>query len=92
MALILSGNALHEADPARYAVAQSAYCEGLQRDLRAYNAYWDAYEGEIAEASDQLNDSYLKFNAQQSGIRSYGEAVDLLLAWKIPVGTSPVVS
>ena len=31
---------------------------------------------------DQINDSYLKHNQQESGVQSYGMMVDLLLAWR----------
>ena len=36
--------------------------------------------GSAADAEEIVNDAYLKANSQSSGIRSYGEMVDLLLA------------
>ena len=52
------------------------------RDLRGYNEYWDRYDGQVEAAVDQLNDGYLKHNQQESGVKSYGMMVDLLLAWR----------
>lgn len=80
-ALIRCGNALHAADAARYAaIAHDCYSDGMRRDLADYNAYWAAFEGPAREAADAANDGYLKHNAQPSGVQSYGESVDLLLA------------
>lgn len=81
LALITSGNALHDADPDSYAQLRSTYSDAMERDLAHYNAYWARYDGPIAEGMDRINDGYLKFNSQQSGVKSYGEMVDLLLAW-----------
>jgi len=81
-ALIHCGNALHSADTERYAAACQSYSDALWRDFSAYNAYWKAYEGKAEEIATEANDNYLKHNAQPSGVRSYGESVDLLLAYR----------
>ena len=39
------------------------------------------YEGQVEEAFDSINDSYLKFNLQENGVKSYGMMVDLMLAY-----------
>jgi len=80
-ALILAGNALCKADSARYLAVTVAYGDAVWRDLAAYDAYWRAFDGEVRESADKRNDVYLKHNAQQSGILSYGESVDLMLAY-----------
>lgn len=80
-ALIAAGNALHDADEERYNALVDAYSDAIWRDFSDYNAYWKAFSGEIRQIAEQRNDAYLKHNAQQSGIQSYGEAVDLLLAY-----------
>jgi hypothetical protein len=80
-ALIIAGNALFDADSTRYLAATETYGDAIWRDLSAYSAYWKAFSGEIRESADRRNDAYLKHNAQESGIKSYGEAVDLLLAY-----------
>ena len=35
----------------------------------------------VEEAFDSINDSYLKFNLQENGVKSYGMMVDLMLAY-----------
>lgn len=83
LALIHCGNQLYKADPAAYqAVWEAYYTQGMIRDLRQYNAYWDGYEGKVEAVVDQINDGYLKHNQQESGVQSYGMMVDLLLAWR----------
>lgn len=81
LALIYAGNALNEADPARYRqVWQECYTPGVISDLAAYNAAWEPYEGQAAEVHERVNDAYLKANNQSDGVRSYGRMVDLLIA------------
>ncbi|OON93433.1 MAG: hypothetical protein ATN32_08960 [Candidatus Epulonipiscium fishelsonii] len=50
-------------------------------DLNYGNDFWDQYEGEVQEASQQINNSYLKANGVKAGTESYGEVVDLLLSY-----------
>lgn len=85
-ALILAGNALYRADATRYLAAVEHYGDALWRDLEDYDAYWRAFDGEVRESADKRNDAYLKHNAQQSGILSYGESVDLMLAFNAKQG------
>ena len=87
-ALIVAGNALYSADSARYLAATETYGDAIWRDFSAYNAYWSAFSGEVRQSADRRNDAYLKHNSQPSGIRSYGEAVDLLLAYDAKFGGS----
>jgi hypothetical protein len=87
-ALIVSGNALYKADSQRYLDAAETYGDAIWRDLTAYNQYWAAFDGEVRESADRRNDAYLKHNAQPSGILSYGESVDLLLAFQEKYGKS----
>ena len=51
-------------------------------DIYANNAFWESYEGKIAEAADKINDTYLKANHQTDGVKSYGRVVDLMLAFR----------
>ena len=53
----------------------------INRALTANNRFWDQYEGKIAEAATQANDTYLKMNNQEEGVKSYGRVVDLMLAY-----------
>jgi len=81
-ALIVAGNALFEADSERYLAATSTYGDAIWRDFSAYNDYWDSFDGEVKQSADRRNDAYLKHNSQPAGILSYGESVDLLLAFE----------
>ena len=87
-ALIVAGNALYDADSARYLAVTETYGDAIWRDFTAYNAYWDAFSGEVRQNADRRNDAYLKHNSQPSGIKSYGEAVDLLLAYAEKFGNA----
>jgi hypothetical protein len=81
MALVHAGNQLSRSDPEAYRALWNTYCDGLVRDLRDYSAYVQTYEGPVNETMTQVNDQYLKYNQQTSGVKSYGEMVDLLLAY-----------
>lgn len=88
-ALIVSGNALYKTDAQRYIDCANSYGDAIWRDLKDYDAYWDAFEGDVQQSADKRNDAYLKHNSQPSGIQSYGESVDLLLAFYEEYGISP---
>ena len=45
-----------------------------------YYAYLK-YESPLQDISDEINDTYLKTFSEESGIRSYGEVTDYLIAW-----------
>lgn len=81
LALIHCGNKLYAADKEKYSALYAAYNEGVVRDIRSNNAYWDSFEGPVEEAATTLNDNYLKFNQQEDGVKSYGMMVDLILAY-----------
>ena len=81
LAWIYSGNALYAQDPQSFREVRDGLCAQAIRDLEGHNAYWNSYEGAVAEVSDRINDTYLRANAQDDGTRSYGRMVDLLLAW-----------
>jgi hypothetical protein len=52
-----------------------------QQDMRFSAAYWQRFAGPVSELSRNINDYYLKANAQPEGVKSYGGMVDLLLAY-----------
>ncbi|MPN48555.1 hypothetical protein SDC9_196165 [bioreactor metagenome] len=81
LALIYCGNALASADNALYSKLWQTYTAGMVRDLSNNSAYWDSFEGPVEEAVNNINDSYLKANAQPEGVKSYGRMVDLMLAY-----------
>lgn len=80
LAFIYASNALYDTDRDAASQLYATLSEGVQRDLRANSEYWKQFEGPVAQVSTSLNDSYLKANHQESGVKSYGAMVDLLLA------------
>ena len=82
LALIYSMNALYSADPEGWYELRIKYPAYLDADMRAQNEYVDSHDTKVAEVSDKVNDTYLKLNDQQDGVRSYGKMVDLLLAYR----------
>lgn len=87
LALINAMNALSKEDKDLYRELYGSYSEGLKRDLTAYNEFYKPYEGEVEKAATKVNDTYLKSNGQVSGVKSYGEMVDLLLEQFIQTGS-----
>ncbi len=81
MALIHAGNALYARDAELYDEVREIFSEQVERDLADHSSYWRAQEGPAQEAVEELNDAYLKSQGEKSGIGSYGEMVDLLLAF-----------
>lgn len=73
---------LSKADPQRAAAIAADVSDAVLRDLRFEDEYWEKYRNTVtAEVSDKVYNGYLKSNNQQSGTQSYGEMVDLLLAY-----------
>ena len=85
LALINCTNKLYEADSDAYFEVYSLYGDGIKRDLADYNKYWKQFEGPVEETFENLNDSYLQFNNHESGVNSYGEMVDLVIAYYFDV-------
>lgn len=80
-ALVVSGNALYDANKELYLHVSLKYSEGVLADLLANNLYWEKFEDSvISETANKINDTYLKVNNQIDGVKSYGRMVDLLLA------------
>lgn len=76
-----AGNALAAQDRERFMELRNQLAPQALEDLQANNAYWDQYEGKVAEVANQINDTYLKLNDQTDGVKSYGRVVDLMLAY-----------
>ncbi len=80
-ALILSSNALYATDPQLYDEVRPYFSDGVRRDLADNSRYWAQFKDtKASEIGEKMNDTYLKANAQSDGTKSYGRAVDLLLA------------
>ncbi len=80
---VYAGNALAGADRESFLELRNQLDERAIRDMQENNAFWAQYEGEIAEAANQVNDTYLKINRQEDGVKSYGRMVDLMLGYQI---------
>lgn len=83
LALIHSMNKLYEADRDLYYELRSTYSEGINRDLDNNSLYWQQFESPINEASQAVNNTFLRANMQKDGVKSYGRMVDLLIGlWR----------
>ncbi len=81
VATMQSMNALYHADSQRYFALREKYSPALVYDIVWVQHYWDKYfNTPAAEASNIINDTYLKANNLSDGTQSYGRMVDLLLA------------
>lgn len=47
--------------------------------------HYQAYEGPAKEAGTAANDTYLKAFSEESGVKSYGEVADYLIAWHLAI-------
>ncbi len=79
---VYAGSQLARADMETYIQLNNQLCTQAQNDLQKNAIYWNRYEGKVAEAASQWNDTYLKINNQTDGVRSYGRMVDLMLAYR----------
>lgn len=62
-------------------VAEKA-ADGVRRDDAADGAYWKQYRHTvISDTSGKIYETYLQANDQPDGLQSYGQMVDLLIAW-----------
>jgi len=83
LALIHAMNKLHAENREAYYEIRSRYSDGMSRDLALNAQHWQQYEGPVAETSVAVNNTFLKANQQQDGVKSYGRMVDLLIGmWR----------
>lgn len=75
------GNALADADVEAYLELQKQLDPRAAEDLQENSVFWNHFDGAVAEASNRFNDTYLKMNSQEDGVKSYGRMVDLMLAY-----------
>jgi len=82
MALSYTLNALQTTVSREYYIELfSLLPEQLKRDFAFSRAYWQAFSGPVADMATRANDTYLRLNQQEDGVKSYGRMVDLLLAY-----------
>ena len=80
LAVLYTGNALFAVDRELYIELSHALDDAIWRDFADNRAYWQQFQGRIAEVATAVNDAYLRHNRQVDGVLSYGRMVDLLLA------------
>lgn len=78
---IYLGNALRRHDADSYNALLARLPEEVLQDIRDNNAYWAQFDTVAARVSEKVYDSMLKSYGLSSGVQSYGEVVDLLIAW-----------
>ena len=74
-------NTLYDADIETWKEVRMMLDESVFADLQANSAFWAKYDGKTAEVADMINDSYLRANGQEDGVKSYDKMVDLLVAY-----------
>lgn len=75
-------NALAKVDAAAAAEVWAGVRDELAADCHASAVHYEAVRDETASSiADTVYDSYLNSFSVESGVQSYGEVVDLLIAW-----------
>lgn len=74
-------NVLYQVDYEAWEEVRAELAATVELDLTANREYWLQYDGRVAEAANQINDTYLKANGQESGVKSYSQMVDLIAAY-----------
>ncbi len=75
-------NALYDEDVELARKIAALCAPGLIRDIQAEDDYWEQYRHTVvSEISGEIYEEYLQSNNQESGLKSYGEMIDLLLAY-----------
>jgi len=79
-ALSYSFNALQKNDSQKFNELILTCSSSVRNDLNYNKRFWQSYSSTIKTIGNTINDTYLKSENQESGTKSYGEMVDLLLA------------
>lgn len=83
MGWIYCGNELYDRDRESYQRLSEQLPKEAQKDLEANSIFWDRHEGVISEASEKVNDVYLKANRQEDGVESYDRVADLIVQYLV---------
>lgn len=79
-AYIYCHNALHAVDASAANAIYREAADALKRDISDETEHYKQYDGKLQDVATAVNDSYLK-SFDETGVQSYGEVADLLLAW-----------
>ncbi len=75
-------SALYRADKKLYNTAMKTCSPFLNKEMLAYNKFFDKYEKNVAATvSNTVNNGFLQSQGQSAGTRSYGMVVDLAVAY-----------
>lgn len=75
-------SALYSADYDRFSDIFGSLDDRAKGDIYAYNDFFEKYrESVAADVTGAMNDTYLKFQGVQEGVKSYGTVVDLAVAY-----------
>ena len=64
-----------------YAHLMSNLNSDTKEDIKKYYEFWNQYTGNLSKVSQKVNDTYLKANSQDDGIKSYSRVVKLLVLY-----------
>ncbi len=81
LALNHTANALYKIDSDVYKDLSKNISDSVKNDLSYNRQFWNKYEGNISDISNDVNNSYLKANGVSDGVSSYGKMVNLLLTY-----------
>lgn len=79
MAWIYAMNELYHLDKNSWKNIREMLQSEVLIDLEGNSSFWNQYEGKAEEISQTINDTYLKANGQQDGVKSYDRMVDLVV-------------
>ncbi len=84
-AYIAVENALYETDKDMALEMSSDISEEVARDMKANSEYWNKIESSnvgnnVSKKAEKINDTYIKANGEEEGVKSYGLMVDLLIS------------
>ena len=85
-AYVYCANALYKADKELWRKTAANCSDGVIRDLKKNNEYWKGFEGEVQDASQKANDTFIKVNRVESGVLSYNQMVELMLRYYDKIG------
>lgn len=86
-AYVYCHNALAKEDSAAASEVWNALDARVRADIEDANSHYQQYEGKIQDAAQKANDAYLKVFSEKSGVKSYGEVADYLIAWYLQINT-----
>ncbi len=52
-------------------------------DIKYISNFWRVYDGPVSTVATEVNDTYLKANAQSDGVKSYSKVVNLIVKYRL---------